>query len=78
MSSAFRSNKFFSTKAIFSLDNLLALVTSSVNMKAATSTFPVKLEKGLLRMARKQAESEQRTLASLIRFLLVQYLKDKQ
>jgi hypothetical protein len=47
-------------------------------MKAATSTFAVKLDKGLLRLALKQADSEQRTLASLIRFLLVQYLKDKQ
>jgi len=42
-----------------------------------TSTYPLKLDKVLLKNAKKQAEKEQRTLASLIRFLLVKYLEGK-
>jgi hypothetical protein len=44
---------------------------------ADTSTYPLKLDKVLLKKAKRQAENEQRTLASLIRFLLVQYLEGK-
>jgi hypothetical protein len=37
----------------------------------------MRLEAELQRKAQKQAQKEQRTLASLIRFLLVQYLESK-
>jgi len=40
-------------------------------------SFALKLDAELQRRAMKQAAKEQRTLASLIRFLLVQYLEGK-
>jgi hypothetical protein len=38
----------------------------------------VRLDKGLLRKALLHARAEQRTLASLIRLLLTQYLQEKE
>lgn len=46
-------------------------------MPQSTTTYPIKIDKELIKKAKKQAEKEQRTLASLIRFLLVKYLEGK-
>ncbi len=46
-------------------------------MKQAAESYNLKLDPKLLRSAKKQAESESRTLASLIRFVLEKYLREK-
>ena len=43
-----------------------------------SGVYRMRLDEGLRKKAEKQAKAEQRSLASLIRFLLDRYLKDKQ
>lgn len=44
----------------------------------ATETYPLRIEKVLMKKAQKQAELEQRTLASLIRHAISVYLAEKK
>lgn len=47
-------------------------------MAKTAESYNLKLDKVLLKSAQKQAQSESRTLASLIRFALAKYLREKQ